>query len=93
MNSRIKRIRWPGDCHTPKWLIRGLIWNQNGKLGEPDQAIADFDLAIEIDPSQLQLGADYRLVDQVHNPVTDYPYLVFSIESTNRRDDWYQIPC
>lgn len=40
----------------------------------------------------LKLADDLKLVDSSNEPVRDYPYFVFSIEFSDRRDDWYSIP-
>jgi len=45
-----------------------------------------------IDPTGLRLDTDQRLVDSSGTPITDHPYLVFSIEASDRRDDWFLVP-
>ena len=35
---------------------------------------------------------DYRLVDSDNNPVGNYPYMVFKVEASPIRDDWFMIP-
>ena len=35
---------------------------------------------------------DYRLIDAKGKPFADYPYLVFEISRSQRRDDWMLIP-
>jgi hypothetical protein len=42
--------------------------------------------ALKLDP------ADYKLVDAQGSPFKEYPYLVFEISSSRRRDDWMLIP-
>lgn len=42
--------------------------------------------------SELKLDDAYRLVDQNGKAVSDYPYIVFSVESTLTRENWYEIP-
>lgn len=46
----------------------------------------------DLGPSQLRLDANYRLLTDQGEPVTEYPYLTFSVESHARRDDWFQVP-
>lgn len=46
-----------------------------------------------VDASKLRVReSDSRLVDDAGRPVADYPYLVFSIEASEQRDDWFLIP-
>jgi hypothetical protein len=46
-----------------------------------------------IDLSQLKIDEqDSGLLDSQGNPIRDYPYFVFSIDSSNRRDDWSTLP-
>lgn len=46
-----------------------------------------------IDATKLRVTpVDYRLVDADGNPVRDYPYLVFKVEASADRPDWFLIP-
>jgi len=45
-----------------------------------------------IDVSSLNVANDGRLVDQKNQPVSNYPYLVFRIEASYDREDWFLIP-
>jgi hypothetical protein len=41
----------------------------------------------------LRVDEDKKLVDDLTGrPVADYPYVVFSIEGSTERDDWFEIP-
>jgi hypothetical protein len=42
--------------------------------------------------SDLKVAADFRLVDRSDKAVGKYPYLVFSVEASNSRDDFFMIP-
>jgi len=42
--------------------------------------------------SEFQLDKAYRLVDKKGNTIGDYPYIVYSVESSTERQNWYQIP-
>ncbi|HEX8697085.1 MAG TPA: hypothetical protein VF746_31995 [Longimicrobium sp.] len=46
-----------------------------------------------VDVSKLRVTpTDFRLVDADGQPVRDYPYVVFSISQSGRRDDWFKLP-
>lgn len=45
-----------------------------------------------VDLSRFQLDEAFRLVDKNGNTMGDYPYIVYSIESSLERENWYQIP-
>lgn len=45
-----------------------------------------------VDVSQCKLDRSYQLVDANGESVTGYPYMVFSIEASNKRDGWSDIP-
>lgn len=45
-----------------------------------------------IDISKLRIGPDYRVTSTTGQSLEPYPYLVFSIEASDTRDDWYSIP-
>lgn len=45
-----------------------------------------------IDLSEFQLDEAFRLVDKNGKTMGDYPYIVYSIESSSERENWYQIP-
>jgi len=42
--------------------------------------------------SDLKVADDFRLVDHSDHAVGEYPYLVFSVEASNSRDDFFMIP-
>lgn len=42
--------------------------------------------------SEFQLDEAFRLVDKNGKTMGDYPYIVYSIESSLERENWYQIP-
>ena len=46
----------------------------------------------EIKLEELQLRDDGHLLDPSGNLIADYPYLVFTIEATQEKDDWFNIP-
>jgi hypothetical protein len=49
--------------------------------------------ASQIDKSKLRIDNDEHLVnDSDGTPIKDYPYFVFTIESTTQHDTWYDIP-
>lgn len=48
--------------------------------------------ASSINLSDYKLDDAYRLVDKNGNTMGDFPYMVYSIESSNQRENWYQIP-
>ena len=41
---------------------------------------------LKLDPS------DFRLLDSKGQPIAQYPYLVLEVQSSSKRDDWFQIP-
>jgi hypothetical protein len=45
-----------------------------------------------VDLSKYKLDQAYRLVDAQGKPISDYPYLVFSIEADKEREKWFEIP-
>jgi hypothetical protein len=45
----------------------------------------------EVDPTKLKVAKDYQL-QYDGRPVSEYPYMVFSIDVSSQRDDWYRIP-
>jgi hypothetical protein len=45
-----------------------------------------------VNPADLKVAEDFRLVDRAGQAISDYPYLVFSIETSDRRDEWFLIP-
>ncbi|MFL6311976.1 MAG: hypothetical protein ACJ71W_07700 [Terriglobales bacterium] len=45
-----------------------------------------------LDVSDLRVAKDGRLVDRSNQPVSNYPYLVFRVEASDARDDWFLIP-
>jgi hypothetical protein len=45
-----------------------------------------------VDLSSNLLDEDYRLIDRQGRPISEYPYMVLSIEATAEREDWFQIP-
>jgi hypothetical protein len=46
-----------------------------------------------VDPSRLRVDNDQKLVeDQTGRPFSEYPYVVFSIESSRERENWFEIP-
>lgn len=46
----------------------------------------------EIDLTSIRVDKDYRLIDKTGNPITDYPYMVFCIETSTEREAWFEIP-
>lgn len=40
----------------------------------------------------LRVGADYRLEGADEGALRDYPYMVFSVEASRARDDWFTVP-
>jgi len=47
----------------------------------------------QIDSSNLIIDKnDYKLIDKKGNAIKDYPYMVFEISSSIKRDDWFNIP-
>jgi hypothetical protein len=40
---------------------------------------------------ELQLDADGRL-QTANGPIVEHPYVVFSMDATSKRDDWFKIP-
>jgi len=47
----------------------------------------------QVDTSKFRIDNDHRLVDDNDGqPVKDYPYLVFRVEASKLRDDWFLIP-
>ena len=47
----------------------------------------------KVDPTKLKIDNYYKLVDKsTGNPVSDYPYLVFRVVVSEKRDDWFMIP-
>jgi hypothetical protein len=45
-----------------------------------------------VDLSEFTLDEAYRLVDKNGKNMGDYPYIVYSIEASSERENWYQIP-
>jgi hypothetical protein len=45
-----------------------------------------------MDVAQLQINANKDIEDQAKHLISDYPYLIFSIDASNKRDDWFHIP-
>ena len=45
-----------------------------------------------INVANLRVAEDFRLVDNEDQPLGSYPYLVFSVEISDSRDDWFLIP-
>lgn len=45
-----------------------------------------------VDLSEYQLDEAFRLVDKNGKITGEYPYIVYSIESSSERENWYQIP-
>ena len=45
-----------------------------------------------LDLSTLKVDSDYQLIDPNGNAVVDYPYLVYAVESSAVRADWFKIP-
>ncbi|BCM91935.1 hypothetical protein IAD21_03813 [Abditibacteriota bacterium] len=46
-----------------------------------------------VDTAQLRVTpSDFRLIDQQGELYSDVPYLIFSIEATTRREEYYEIP-
>ena len=47
----------------------------------------------QVDVSKLRIDNSYKLVDNMSGqPISDFPYLVFAIESSTERSDWADIP-
>jgi hypothetical protein len=46
----------------------------------------------EVDLSKVAVTSDYRLVDGAGKAFVDFPYALLAIESSPRRDDWFQVP-
>jgi hypothetical protein len=46
----------------------------------------------DINLSAVRVAADQRLVDSDGNAIANYPYLVFSVEATRDRPNWFEIP-
>lgn len=47
----------------------------------------------KIDPAKFRIDNNHQLVDDSSGaPISDYPYLVFRVEVSKQRDDWFQIP-
>jgi hypothetical protein len=45
-----------------------------------------------INVDKLTLNKNLELVDDQQKLIKDYPYLIFSIETSDKRDNWFQIP-
>jgi hypothetical protein len=41
--------------------------------------------------SEFRLDKAYRLIDKSGNAIGEYPYIIYSIESSTERQNWYQI--
>lgn len=48
--------------------------------------------SVEHDLSRFSVDSNNYLLDENGRPITDAPYLIFSITQSPVRDDWYQIP-
>jgi hypothetical protein len=47
----------------------------------------------QINVEQLHIDQnDYKVLDANHNPVRDFPYMVFSVSASEKRRDWFMIP-
>ena len=46
----------------------------------------------EVDVSSFMLGKDFKLLDKNKKPIADYPYFVYQISCTDKREDWFEIP-
>jgi len=46
----------------------------------------------DLKSDEFRVADDFRLVDRSGQAISDYPYLVFSIEVSDSRDDWFLIP-
>ncbi len=46
----------------------------------------------KIDVKKLTLDTDNRLIDTTGEAITEYPYIVFSIEASEKREAWFDIP-
>jgi hypothetical protein len=46
----------------------------------------------ELDVRDIRIGPDFSLTDKDGGSLSDYPYIVFQIFSTKRRDNWFDIP-
>src|ERR1039458_9076544 len=47
----------------------------------------------QVDPAQLRIDNNRQLVeDRTGKPISDYPYLVFRVEVSKQREDWFLIP-
>jgi len=46
----------------------------------------------KIELSNLRLDNDYRLIDNNGEAITEYPYLVFSLDASAKREAWFEIP-
>jgi hypothetical protein len=69
-------------------VVRGFRELRTGiwvSLGAPRDRVPQPD-ALRLD------STDYRLLWPDGRPVTEYPYVIFSIEAAAQRDDWMSIP-
>jgi hypothetical protein len=46
----------------------------------------------ELQPQELRVAADQRLVDARGEAIQQYPYAIFSIDATADRPNWFEIP-
>jgi hypothetical protein len=47
----------------------------------------------QVDPAQFRIDTNGQLVDDKSGqPIADYPYMVFRVEVSKQRDDWFLIP-
>lgn len=46
----------------------------------------------EVSATEFKIAEDFRLTQGSNQAVRDYPYFVFSIDISERRDDWFLIP-
>jgi hypothetical protein len=46
----------------------------------------------KLNPKNITVSDDFRLVDDTGGGFKDFPYLIFSVEASESRDDWFLIP-
>jgi hypothetical protein len=46
----------------------------------------------EFKPEELKIAEDFRVVNKENYAIGDHPYMVFSIEASASREDWFLIP-
>jgi len=45
-----------------------------------------------LESEDLKVSSDYKLIERSGRAVSQYPYLLFSIDSSSKRDEWFVIP-